>query len=223
MQAILQPWKANTRCSICCSSSLRAIAPVSRGCLMTKQFYRGVRARSRPVAVSTAQHAQSKSAGSFEALKEQDMPQIGSRHLRSRRSDQGQPQAQPRQSSSAKPEPEAHASSNLWRQPAPSRHSMADARWRPLTQERSVIAGTRPAHKAPEPHSSVDINTHRGLGHARLQHYWSALEEGMLQGESHVITCCHVKSQSHRSCLLACTAPSSTSLCCCKRSPAAIE
>ena len=155
---------------------------------MTKQFYREVRARSRPVAVSTAQYAQSKSAASIEALKEQDMPQIGSRPLRSRGSDQGQPQAQPQQSSSPKPEPDEHASSDLWRQPVPSRHSMADARRRQLTQERGVVAGTRPSSKAFVSHSSRDISRHRGLGHARLQHYWSALEEGMLQGERHVTT-----------------------------------
>ena len=217
MQATLQPWKADTRCSFCCSSCLGAIAPVGKGCLMTKESYREVRTRSRTVAASTAQHAQSKSAASTEALREQDMPQIGSRPLRSQKSDQGQPQARPQQSSSAKPEPEAHAPSDLWHQPAPSRHSMADARWRPPAQGRGVIAGTRSLSKASVSHSSGDISRHRGLGHARLQRYWSALEEGMLQGENHVITCCHVKSQSHRSCLLACTAPTSTSLCCCKR------
>ena len=116
------------------------------------------------------------------------MLQIGSRPLRSRRSDPGQPQAQPQQSSSAKPELEAHASSNLWRQPALSRHSMADGRWRQLTQERGVVAGTRPSSKAFVSHSSRDISRHSDLGHARLQHYWSALEEGMLQGERHITT-----------------------------------
>ena len=42
-----------------------------------------------------------------------------------------------------------------------------------------VNAGTRPARK-----SSVPYSKHRGLGHARLQSFWSALQEGMLHGES---------------------------------------
>ena len=163
---------------------------------MTKEFYREVRAHSRTVAVSTAQHAQSKSAGSIEALKEQDMAQISSRPLRSQKSDQGQHQAQLQQSSSPRPAPEAHALSEHWHEPAPSRHSMADARWRPPTQKTGVIAGIRPSRKASVSHSRKDISGHRGpgQGHARLQHYWSALEEeGMLQGESQVMTWCHVR------------------------------
>ena len=113
------------------------------------------------------------------------MPLIGSRPLRSRKSvEQGQPQAQPQQRSSPQLEPEAHPAFKSWHQPASSSHSMADARWRPPTQRRGVIAGTRPAHKAPVPHSSGDSSTYRSVGHARLQRYWSALQKGTLHGES---------------------------------------
>ena len=188
MQAIWQPWTVNTRCSFCCSTCLRAIAPFSRESLMIKESYRKVRARSRAEAVSAYQHARSKSAGSPEAMQEQDMPQTGSRPLRIWKPvDQGQaPHAQPQQRRSPQSESEAHTSSG--HQPASSRHAMAGARWRPPTQKRGVIAGTRPARKASVPHSTRDISRRRGPGHAKLQHYWSALEEGMLQGESHVTT-----------------------------------
>ena len=217
MQAIWQPWTANTRCSFCCSTCLRAIAPLSRGFLIMKDRQREVRARSR--AVAAAQHARSKSAGSPESLKEEDTPQIGSRPLRSQKSaDQGQSHAQRQQRSSPQREPEAHASTESWHQPASSSHSMADTRWQLPTDKIGVVAGTRPARKAPVSHSNVDISRHSDLGHARLQRYWSALQKEKLHGEMHVtrfkaisaarvtrtdLACLHTLLQASTSCTIA--------------------
>ena len=95
---------------------------------------------------------------------------------------------------------------------------MADAGWRLPTEKMGVVAGTRPVRKAPVPHSNVDISRHSDLGHARLQRYWSALQESMLQGESHVTAfkalgavrvtytapaCLHTLLQASTSCVVA--------------------
>ena len=211
MQAVWQPCMANTRHSSCCGICLRAGAPFSR--VTSKGSLRGVTARSRPVAVSADGQAQSRSPGSPKALKEQDMPQIRRRSLRSQKSvDQGQSEAQPQQRSSPQLQPEAHAFSKSCHRPASSSHSMPDGRRQPPRSKRPVAAGTILACKAAMSHSSGGSSRDRLLGHAGLQRYWSALQKGVLQGETHLAPCMAVSpfskplatSQPHARALHAC-------------------